>query len=106
MATVSITVPRKRRAGFTKGADQVVSEDAKAQSVTGWASGISAGPSTSPLRSELQDDQLQQHSLFTAAGQPKISPDGTLTYTPAKDANGSATVSVKATTTAARPTAG
>jgi Ca2+-binding RTX toxin-like protein len=28
------------------------------------------------------------NSLFTAAGQPKISPDGTLTYTPAKDANG------------------
>jgi len=28
------------------------------------------------------------NSLFTAAEQPAISPEGTLTYTPAKDANG------------------
>ena len=30
---------------FTKGADQTVNEDAGAQSVTGWATAISAGPS-------------------------------------------------------------
>ncbi len=37
------------------------------------------------------------NSLFTAAEQPKISPEGTLTYRPAANANGSASVSVKAT---------
>ena len=97
-ATVSITGgPVNDAPGFTKGADQVVSEDAKAQSVTGWASGISAGPSDESAQKVSFRTANSNNSLFTAAGQPKISPDGTLTYTPAKDANGSATVSVKAT---------
>ena len=35
---------------FTSGADRTVSEDAGAQSVIEWATAISAGPSTNPLR--------------------------------------------------------
>ena len=98
VATVSITVgPVNDAPGFTKGADQMVNEDAEAQSVTGWASGISAGPSDESAQKVSFRTTNSNNSLFTAAGQPKISPDGTLTYTPAKDANGSATVRVKAT---------
>ena len=35
-------------------------------------------------------------SLFTVGGQPAVAADGTLTYTPAADASGSATVHVRA----------
>jgi VCBS repeat-containing protein len=97
-ATVNITInPGNDVPGFTKGADQTVNEDAGAQSVTGWAKDVSAGPpdeSSQKVSFKLTNDN---NSLFTASGQPKISPGGTLTYTPAKDANGRATVTVKAT---------
>jgi VCBS repeat-containing protein len=78
--------------GFTGGADQSVAEDSGAQSVSGWATGISAGASeTQNVTFSATNDN---NALFSS--QPQISPDGTLTYTPAKDASGSATVSVKA----------
>src|SRR5262249_13067789 len=47
-ATVSITVVSVNDSpSFTKGADQSVLEDSGAQSVAGWASAISVGPSES-----------------------------------------------------------
>jgi VCBS repeat-containing protein len=77
---------------FTRGADQSVAEESGAQSVSGWATGISAGAfETQNVTFSAANDN---NSLFSS--QPQISSDGTLTYTPAKDANGSATVSVKA----------
>ena len=77
---------------FVKGADQTVSENAGAQTVFGWASGISAGP----------DDEASQALTFLVASdrpelfaaQPAIDAAGTLTYTPATNAYGTATVSV------------
>jgi HD domain-containing protein/Big-like domain-containing protein len=81
---------------FTPGADQAVPEDAGAQTVAGWARNISAGP-----RDESRQDVAfvvtnGRRALFTSGGQPRIAPDGTLMYTQAANANGSATVTVRA----------
>ena len=98
VATVNITVNAVNDVpSFTKGADQSVNEDAGAQSVSGWATNISAGPSDESGQQVSFEATNDNPSLFTAAGQRAISSDGTLTYTPAQNANGSATVSVKAT---------
>jgi hypothetical protein len=76
---------------FTKGADQAVNEDAGAQTVASWATGISAGPneSSQTLTFHVSNDN---NTLFSA--QPAISPLGTLTFTPTPDAFGSANVDV------------
>ena len=79
---------------FNMQASHASSEDAGAQSVTGFASAISAGP----------DDESGQIVSFTvtdnsnpalfAAG-PALDSTGTLTYTAAADGNGTATVTVE-----------
>ena len=76
---------------FTKGADQTVNEDAAAQSVS-WATAISAGPNESGQAVDfiLSNDTP---TLFSAG--PAVAPNGTLTYTPAADANGVATIKVR-----------
>lgn len=76
---------------FTKGADQTISEDAGAQSVPGWATAISAGEaeSSQTLNFILGNDNP---SLF--AVQPAIVANGTLTYAPAANQFGTATVTV------------
>ena len=95
-ATVQISVKAINDApSFTKGADQTVAEDAPAQSVSGWATAISAGPSDESAQKVSFQVTNDNNSLFSVA--PAISSEGTLTYTPAANANGSATVSVKAT---------
>ena len=74
---------------FSPGADQTVLEDAGAQSVA-WATSIDDGDDgTQALTFTVTNDN---NALF--ATQPAIAADGTLSYTPADDANGSATVSV------------
>lgn len=78
---------------FTKGADQMVAEDAGAQTVNPWATGISAGPaneSGQTLTFNVTDNT--NPTLFSAG--PSISAAGVLTYTPAANANGSATITV------------
>src|SRR5205823_13665520 len=78
--------------GFVVGPDQTVLEDSGPQSVSGWATGISAGPA----------DEAGQHLNFVVstdhpelfANQPAVAVDGTLSYTPAPNANGSVTVTV------------
>ncbi|HEX3356625.1 MAG TPA: SdrD B-like domain-containing protein [Tepidisphaeraceae bacterium] len=77
---------------FNAGADQSVSEDDGAQSVAGWASGISAGPASEASQLLDFDVSNDNQSLFSA--QPTINVDGTLSYTPAPGASGSATVTV------------
>jgi HD domain/Bacterial Ig domain len=79
---------------FGAGAAQAVLEDAGAQAVPGWASAIAAGPANES--SQAIDFQVSNddNSLFSA--QPDVTPAGTLTYTPAPDANGTATVTVRA----------
>lgn len=77
---------------FTKGADQIVNEDSGAQTITNWATGISAGPGESGQTLSFFIAKVSNPSLFSAA--PVISSTGTLTYTPAANAFGSAEVTV------------
>jgi hypothetical protein len=78
---------------FTKGANQTVNEDAGAQTVAGWATGISAGPANESGQTvSFIVTNNTNAALFSA--QPAISPTGTLTYTPAANANGSATITI------------
>ena len=77
---------------FTAGGNESVLEDAGAQSVIGWATAISAGPpseSSQTLSFNLMNDN---NALFSV--QPSVSPNGTLTYTTANNANGTATVTL------------
>lgn len=75
---------------FTKGSDQDVAEDSGPQSVGGWATSISAGPSETQTVTFTTTNN--NNALFST--QPALGPTGTLAYTPATNANGAATVSV------------
>ena len=79
---------------FAKGADETVLEDAGLQTVAGWATAISAGPANESGQTVTFAVTNDNNSLFTALGQPTVAPNGTLTYTPAPNAYGSATVTV------------
>src|SRR5262249_17877464 len=93
VATVTITVTAVNDVpSFTKGVNQTVLEDAAAQSVLSWATAISAGAGESgqAVNFLVSNDN---NPLFSV--QPAVSAAGTLTYTPAANANGSATVTVQ-----------
>src|SRR5205823_3991596 len=78
---------------FTKGADRIALEDAAAQTILSWATDISRGPadeSGQALNFIVSNDAA---ALF--AVQPAVAVDGTLTYTPAANASGAATVTVR-----------
>lgn len=79
---------------FTAGGDQAVLEDAASQTVVGWATNISAGPASEA--GQVVDFLVENDnpSLFSVA--PALSADGTLAFTPAPNANGSAVVTVRA----------
>jgi VCBS repeat-containing protein len=78
------------------GADQTVLEDAGAQTVGGWATAMSPGPPDESGQSVSLVVTTPNSSLFAAGGQPDVTPNGTLTYTPATNANGVATVTARA----------
>ncbi|MGB7453005.1 MAG: Ig-like domain-containing protein, partial [Lysobacterales bacterium] len=90
----TITVANTNDApSFTKGADQIVLEDAGTQTVTGWATAISAGPA----------DESGQVTTFNITGNtntglfstaPSVNTAGDLSYTPADNQNGSATITL------------
>jgi large repetitive protein len=95
--TVSITVIGMNDApSFVAGSDQAIPEDAGAQSVAAWAQSIKAGPADEIHQSITFVVTNTNSALFTAGGQPNVSPDGTLTFTSAPNAVGSATVTVHA----------
>ena len=77
---------------FTKGADQTLFEDAGAQSVSGWATAISKGPADESAQTVSFTASNDNNGLFSV--QPGVSPTGTLTYTSAPNAVGSATVTI------------
>jgi hypothetical protein len=91
--TFTITVtPVNDVPSFTKGSDQTVPEDCGSQTVSNWATTISAGPNNEASQSLTFHVSNDNNVLFSI--QPAITSTGTLTYTPASDANGTATVTI------------
>ncbi|MHB8072055.1 MAG: tandem-95 repeat protein, partial [Candidatus Cryosericum sp.] len=90
--TITIT-PVNDAPSFTKGADQMVIEDCGPQAVSGWATAISAGPADEAAQTIDFLVSNDKNVLFST--QPAVSPAGTLTYTPAPNTNGVATVTVR-----------
>ncbi len=91
--TVAINVtPVNDTPSFTVGANQTVLEDAGAQTIANWATNLSAGPTDEAAQALSFVATNDNNSLFSV--QPTVAPDGTLAYTPALNANGSATVTV------------
>jgi hypothetical protein len=94
VATVHLTVqPVNDAPSFQAGANQNVSATAGAQSVTGWATQISAGPGNESGQTVQFLVEVTSGSELFSAG-PAISPDGTLAYTPA-GGQGTAQISVR-----------
>ncbi|MDO8964021.1 MAG: Ig-like domain-containing protein [Coriobacteriia bacterium] len=79
---------------FTPGPDVTVAEDSGAYSAA-WASGASAGPANEGAQSLTYSIESDNAALFDA--QPAIAQDGTLSFTPAPNASGSAEVTVTLT---------
>ena len=77
---------------FTKGVDLVVNDDAPLQTVTNWATNISPGAENESSQSVSFGVTTPNTSLFSV--QPAISPTGTLTYQPASNTSGIATLTV------------
>ena len=94
ITTVNVTInPVDDAPSFAVGTNQIVDEDAAAQSVADFATKISAGPeneSEQKLNFVVTNDNPD---LFATA--PAIAPDGTLSYALAANANGVAKISVK-----------
>jgi hypothetical protein len=91
--TFTITINQVNDApSFSAGADQSVLEDSGAQTVNGWATSISTGPANESAQGGTFFASVDDPSLFSA--QPAVTPSGKLTYTPAADANGVATIRV------------
>ena len=76
---------------FTAGGNQVVNEDAGPQSVS-WASDINDGD---PELNQGLDFIVNNNNNALFSAQPAIDDAGTLTYTPAPNANGAANVTVR-----------
>jgi VCBS repeat-containing protein len=104
--TATITVqPVNDAPSFVVGADQTVAEDAGPQTVPGWATGISAGPpNESGQATTFNVTGNTNPALF--ATPPAVDALGTLTYTPAPDANGPATITLVATDDGGTPSGG
>jgi Bacterial Ig domain len=93
--TATITIaPVNDRPTFQIGPTQTVLEDAGPQTVTNWVTSISPGPANESGQSVTFTVTNDNPSLFSV--QPAVAPDGTLTYTPAANANGIANLSVVA----------
>ncbi len=86
--------PINQAPSFTGGGDRNVSEDSGPQQFSGWATDINPG---SPFESDqvLDFEILSDSNAELFASTPAITPDGTLTFTSAPDANGSATIVVQ-----------
>ncbi|MCC8999988.1 MAG: Ig-like domain-containing protein [Candidatus Contendobacter sp.] len=92
VATSTVTVIGINSApSFTQGADPTVLEDAGAQTVAGWATAIDDGDGGGQTLTFNVTGNTNP-SLFSAG--PAVAANGTLTYTPAADANGSATITL------------
>ena len=77
------------------GADQNVVEDAVAQSLAGFATGFAPGGGTDEDGQSIAEFVVGNDNPGLFDTPPAIAPDGTLTYAPAADTTGAATVSVQ-----------
>lgn len=77
---------------FAKGPDQTVLEDAGPQVVPNWATAISPGPAGEAWQTVSFICSNSHPARFSA--QPAVSSTGTLTFTPAANANGTTIVTV------------
>jgi VCBS repeat-containing protein len=78
---------------FTKGPDKIVHEGAGAQTFANWATNISAGPPNETGQTlTFQVVGNTNTALFSI--QPQVSSTGTLTFTPASNTTGSATITI------------
>ena len=80
---------------FTKGADETVLEEAGEQTIVDWASDISAGPANESGQTVSFNVTGNTATGLFSAG-PAVGSSGMLTYTPASDVNGSATITIEA----------
>ena len=87
-------VPVNDAPRFTAGSNQTAVSLLGAQSVSGWATGISPGPANEGSQSVSFVVTASNPALF--AVQPAVSADGTLTYRPRLLALGAATITVRA----------
>jgi len=76
-----------------RGLNQTVLKAAGAQEVAGWATNISAGPPDEVSQALTFLTTNNRNRLFSV--QPAVAVDGTLTFTPASNRSGSATVTVR-----------
>jgi VCBS repeat-containing protein len=93
--TVALSVnPVNDAPTFTGGANQAVLEDSGPRTVVGWATGISAGPANEAGQA-LAFAVVENTNLGLFSAAPAVAANGTLTFTPAPNATGSATVRVR-----------
>lgn len=93
-AWVSIRVIQVNDApSFMAGEDQIVAEDAGAQSLVNWATSVKSGPKPE-LSFQTVEFDVTNNNAGLFAVQPALNRFGTLTYRPAVDTNGSAIVTV------------
>jgi subtilisin-like proprotein convertase family protein len=79
---------------FVKGPDVTVAEDSGPQTVDPWATGMSPGPGEESQSVTFEVVSNTNPGFFSAG--PAVSPTGVLTFTPAPDATGVATIEVRA----------
>jgi hypothetical protein len=93
--TFTVTVmPVNDPPSFVAGGDQMVLEDCGGVIIRDWAADISPGPPDETLQPVFFFTQVSNSSLFDVL--PTVHDDGTLTFTPATNANGSSAVIVAA----------
>ncbi|HEY2778668.1 MAG TPA: Ig-like domain-containing protein [Gaiellaceae bacterium] len=80
---------------FTSGGDVAFAEDGGSDAVT-WATNILPGPTNEAAQHVSFNVSTPQTSLFAPGGQPTIAEDGTLSFTPAPFAAGTADVTATA----------
>ena len=81
---------------FSRGADILLPIGAGPFTQAGWATNIIPGPPLEVQGGQVVDFIVSSDNPALFAVAPAISPDGTLIFTPAADANGSAVVTVRA----------
>ena len=93
-ATVTITItPVNDAPSFTAGPNQTVNEDAGPQTVNPWATALNDGDPEVAQNLSFEITNNTNAALFSTV--PAVSSTGVLTYTPAANANGSATITLR-----------